>query len=96
MNKPKKFLLDDREHANQTHYRWHQLNTDEGIKAYIQGKDDQAMALECFACQYYVFLQGKFSKDWGVCSNPASPYDRHLMYEHHGCEYHSQVDDDQL
>ena len=36
-------------------------------------------------CRWFVGLVADLNRDWGVCSNPASPRSGLLTFEHQGC-----------
>lgn len=44
---------------------------------------------QCGGCDFYPELEGALGSDWGVCTNPASPYDSLVRFEHDGCPEHS-------
>lgn len=44
---------------------------------------------QCGGCEFYVPLAGPLGSDWGVCTNPQSPHDRRVLFEHEGCPHHS-------
>lgn len=84
-------LKEDEKHTNDAHYRWiKHLNRNTASPDY---KDEWYFA-QCFACQYYIQLQGILATDWGVCSHSESPFDGKLMFEHDGCEQFSPVDEE--
>ena len=33
-------------------------------------------------------FSGVFADDYGGCSNQRSPFDKQVMFEHDGCEFH--------
>ena len=35
---------------------------------------------QCGICKFWLPLAGAMGADWGVCSNPASPFDREAMF----------------
>lgn len=41
---------------------------------------------QCGGCRFYCCLEGVLGSDWGVCTNPKSPHNGRLMFEHDGCE----------
>jgi hypothetical protein len=94
MPKEKRFLANDMDHVRKTNKRWDQkfpLNRSQLSPDY----QEEWLNEQCFTCQYYVKLTGEFGSDWGVCSNPASPFDGKLMFEHDGCEHHSFAADEE-
>ncbi len=50
-------------------------------------KDDW-VAHQCGGCRYFAALNA----DWGICWCEASPWDGHVMFEHVGCEQHSDLE----
>lgn len=70
------------EHARQCHKRWSlHLNRDMTSPLY----EDDWYQSQCGGYAYYIRLEGSFHMDWGVCSNPDSPLDRSVRFEHDGC-----------
>lgn len=49
---------------------------------------------QCGGCRHWVPLGGALGEDWGACSNPASPFDGRVMFEHDGCEWFEADEDD--
>jgi len=47
---------------------------------------------QCLHCRFYTPLIGELGGDFGACSNPTSPFDGRVMFEHDGCEHHQHVD----
>lgn len=93
MPEKKKFLSEDRQYAQQTFYRWlskFPKNRDNTSSDYR----DEWVNEQCFTCQYYVKLTGVVGMDWGVCSNPLSPLDGRVTYEHDGCNFFSFAEDE--
>lgn len=43
---------------------------------------------QCGGCRYFAALNG----DWGICWNKISPMDGRVMFEHVGCEQHSDLE----
>lgn len=85
-----------REELDKVHERWLEKNctpygppkrTDEVGKQW----DDGAL-LQCGGCMYYVPLEGSLGMDWGACSNPRSPQDGKVTFEHHGCMAYNNWD----
>lgn len=71
---------------NATHARWmgKRNRRQEETENY-----DASWGLEqCFNCMFFVPLSGVFSDDYGACSNAESPFDKTVMFEHDGCEFH--------
>lgn len=86
-------LIADRLHTSQASDRWG-LKYQHNRRSGEEGYKTEWYFEQCFACQYYILLQGHLSTDWGVCSHPESPFDGRLMFEHDGCEYFSRMDED--
>lgn len=77
MNKP-----EWRSHLDGCHERWAQdLNRSKSAAPTL----DEWRAEQCGACQYFIPLRGELGRDWGTCTNAASPCDRRVMFEHDGC-----------
>lgn len=53
--------------------------------------DDGAL-LQCGGCKFYIPLEGSIGMDWGACSNPRSPQDGKVTFEHHGCGAYNDWD----
>ena len=70
-------LENDPDHFRTTHDRW----TQSGHRSDSEHQDEQ-----CGLCRFYVPLSGRFAEDWGACTNPASPCDKGVLFEHDGCE----------
>ncbi len=41
---------------------------------------------QCGGCNAYRPIDGPLGEDWGVCTNPASPADGSVRFEHDGCD----------
>lgn len=54
----------------------------------VDGKPPEFKSEQCCSCKFYVPLSGTLGADWGVCSNPRSPRDCLLTFEHDGCQFH--------
>lgn len=54
---------------------------------------DEWFSQQCGMCRYFVKLTGPLGLDYGACTNPGSAFDRHIMFEHDGCEKFSQADE---
>lgn len=75
-------------HFRRAHERWTQRANR------VVGSDDyrdEWYAEQCGSCRYWLPLTGAFSHDYGGCSNPASPFDKVVMFEHDGCEAHEDA-----
>ncbi len=80
------YLDSNEQHFRACHERWTQrLNRDPGVPNY---QDDWGIQ-QCGGCRFFVPLTGIFSDDWGGCTNPSSPSDQHIMFEHDGCAFFS-------
>jgi hypothetical protein len=42
---------------------------------------------QCLHCRFWVPVSGVFADDYGACTNPDSPFDAQVRFEHDGCEY---------
>jgi hypothetical protein len=66
-----------------THARWVQrLNRDMDAEEYR----DEWYAEQCGGCAYWIALTGALGSDYGACTNPASPRDGRVQFEHDGCD----------
>lgn len=75
-------------HFRSTHERWMQRrNRLIESDAY----QDEWNAQQCGSCRYWLPLSGAFRHDYGGCSNPASLFDKQVMFEHDGCEAHEDA-----
>lgn len=92
----KTYLLNDVKHINKTHYRWH----DEKLPRHRDWDSaevkDSWSSEQCFMCRYYIKLSGRMGADWGACSNPESPMNSSMMFEHDGCDFCDPVDNEFL
>jgi hypothetical protein len=43
--------------------------------------------------EFWVPLAGQWGRDWGGCSNPLSPFDSTIRFEHDGCDEYSEAAD---
>ncbi len=78
-------LYKSRDHLRTTHERWAgQRNR----LVESDGYEDEWYAEQCGSCRYWIPLSGAFGSDYGGCSNPLSPFDKHVMFEHDGCKEH--------
>ena len=48
---------------------------------------------QCGICRFWVPLSGPIGNDYGACTNPASPCDRVVTFEHDGCDEHETADE---
>jgi hypothetical protein len=76
-------LANNSDHFNQCHARWRtRLHRDQSPGSY----KDEWYAQQCLHCRYFVPLTGAFALDYGACTNPASPCDATVRFEHDGCD----------
>ena len=79
----------ERRHADACHERWSKrLNRNQGAPYYL----DAWYAEQCLVCRHFVPLDGPLGEDWGACTNPASIFDRTVMFEHDGCHQFERAD----
>ena len=64
-----------RDYFQQTHQRW------------IANRSQERSNAQCGGCCFYIWLEGVFSSDWGMCSNPQSPEDGTAKFEHDTCDF---------
>ena len=83
MSGPGPYLTDNTKHTQATHWRWlERVNRDLDDPGW---KDEWGLQ-QCGGCRYFIPLIGALKHDWGACTNPASPFDRQVMFEHDGCD----------
>lgn len=76
-------LEDDRDRQRAIHERWRERkNRDQSDPAY----PDAWYGEQCGACRHWLPLAGSLGNDYGACTNTDSPFDKHVMFEHDGCE----------
>src|SRR5207253_1078081 len=90
--KARAWLGDDAEHFKECHHRWLQ-ESNRFRKWDTPEYRDEWAAEQCGACRYFIHLTGAFIADWGVCSNPSSPFDGTATLEHDGCDQFSLAQD---
>jgi len=67
-------LKGSRRHQDRTYARW------------AEEISQREWAFEqCGECRWWIPLTGAWGTDWGACSNPASPFDARVRFEHDGC-----------
>ena len=84
-------LLHDKAHADRTHKRWMRMRN--RVQEDKENYRDIWGLQQCFNCRYFVPLSGAFQDDYGGCTNEKSPFDKHVMFEHDGCEFHELIED---
>jgi len=83
-------LADDDDHRVLSHERWiKRRNRNPDDPSYL----DEWWRQQCLMCRFYIRLSGALAEDYGVCSNPLSPFDGIVRFEHDGCEYFDEADD---
>lgn len=80
----------DLEHTKVTHKRWATRFLLPERPADNVFEDGNTIVKQCDICRFYLRLK---YLDWGVCSNPASPFDGRLIFEHDGCDDIEYKDD---
>ena len=78
------------EHFTNCHMRWEKFRNRDLTKG---EQPREWIETQCQSCAYYVPLIGKFSEDYGACTNGISPFDGRIMFEHDGCDEHVLSDD---
>jgi hypothetical protein len=82
-------LWRDKAHHRQTHTRWvEKISRNTGAPDY----PDEWAHQQCGGCRYWVPLTSEWGLDWGGCSNVGSSFDRHVMFEHDGCDAFEEAD----
>jgi hypothetical protein len=70
-------------HWERTHRRWfkvrHRRPEDPAYR-------EEWYAEQCGMCEFWIPLAGSWGLDYGACSNPSSPFDGAVRFEHDGCE----------
>jgi len=80
-------LQDNVEHAKKCHDRWLEKFRNRFPPPEGQEYQDEWQQQQCLFCNFYIGLLGALKEDWGVCSNPNSPFDGRVIFEHDGCEH---------
>jgi hypothetical protein len=75
-------LRNDSEHRRATHNRW--------MATRIRRQEDpnyldKWRVQQCGSCRFWVPLARTWGTDYGACTNPASPRDGNVAFEHDGC-----------
>jgi Protein of unknown function (DUF3027) len=76
------WLAEDLTHFCACHKRWADRRN---RRQEAPGYRDEWYAEQCLFCRYWVPLIGAFADDYGACSNPRSPFDATVRFEHDGC-----------
>jgi hypothetical protein len=79
----------DPAHVAQTKQRWRRLwhrRTD------VPGYREEWRSQQCGACEFWIPFAGELGLDYGACTNPASPHEGTIMYEHDGCDSFSPAE----
>ena len=77
-------------HQRGTHSRWLDGRNRRQDEATYR---DEWYAEQCGVCEFWVPLAGQWGRDWGGCSNPRSPFDSTIRFEHDGCDEYSAAAD---
>ena len=78
----------DPKHFQGTHERW---NDRRNRRVESDGYREEWYREQCGSCKYWIPLTGVFAADYGGCSNPASMFDKQVMFEHDGCPAHESA-----
>ncbi|MER7892562.1 DUF3027 domain-containing protein [Micromonospora sp. NPDC094482] len=90
MAQGKPWTGNDADHNNHCHQRWiKQRNRDTVDPAYPEAWYDE----QCGGCRFWIPLDGELGHDYGACTNPASPFDGRVRFEHDGCAAFANRDD---
>lgn len=84
-NEEVKDLAFDKFHFEDCHKRWARIRNRSVDSINYQ---EEWYLEQCFDCKYFVPLMGVFSNDYGACTNQKSKFDKYVMFEHDGCEFH--------
>jgi hypothetical protein len=80
----------DTRHNRECHDRWiQQRNRNTSDPAYREDWYHE----QCGGCRFWIALHGELGRDYGACTNPASPYDGQVRFEHDGCAAFADRDD---
>jgi hypothetical protein len=90
MKKKKSRLAFKEKHLERCHERWQERRN---RKQDDLDYKEEWYSEQCGSCQYFISLTGKFSEDYGVCSNSDSEFDGFVRFEHDGCEKYSEADE---
>lgn len=81
---------DERDWFRATHERW----LDRRLRKQEEPDyRDEWWGAQCGACRYWVPLSGIFGDDYGGCTNPNSPRDGCVQFEHDGCDEFAPQDE---
>lgn len=58
-----------------------------------RSSDERGPDCSC-GCKWFHLLEGERGADWGVCFNIVSPRAGLLTFEHQGCPYYEDEDED--
>ncbi|MFF8382122.1 DUF3027 domain-containing protein [Streptomyces kanasensis] len=73
---------DDQEHDDECHARWGaSLHRSTAQPDYL----DEWCDAQCGGCRFWIGLSGQLGQAYGACTNPASPFDGRVRFEHDGC-----------
>lgn len=81
---------DSDEYFHQCHKRW-VSRTNRDLSTL--DRPDEWVWNQCESCIYWIPLVGKFTTDWGVCSNENSDSDGLARFAHDGCDQFEERDD---
>ncbi|WP_369334887.1 DUF3027 domain-containing protein [Tahibacter harae] len=87
------FLYESKNHVNRCHVRWIE-KTNRDLRR--PDKPDEWVWNQCEGCRYWVPIIGKFSGDWGVCSNENSASDGIARFAHDGCDHFETTAEDSI
>jgi len=80
---------EERQWFRETHERWLERRNRRQEDGDYR---DEWWGEQCGACRWWVPLSGVFADDYGACTNPASPRDGLVQFEHDGCDAFEPVD----
>ncbi|MCK2214000.1 DUF3027 domain-containing protein [Actinomadura sp. ATCC 31491] len=73
---------DDHHHNNACHTRWRESMNRSSTRP---DPPDEWYSTQCGGCRFWIALTGQLGLDHGACTNPASPFDARVRFEHDGC-----------
>lgn len=81
-------LRHDPRHLAVVHERW---MAERNRRQEDPGYKEEWWAQQCGMCRFWIALQPPLGNDFGVCTDPASPFDGRTQFEHDGCEHFEQA-----
>ena len=54
---------------------------------------DEWYVQQCGMCRFWIPLSGELGSDYGACTNPRSPFDGRVQFEHDGCDEYEEAEE---